>query len=50
MSNILVIKHGSLGDIIQISGVLSDIRESHKNEKIYIFDLTFYWEFEIIVV
>ncbi len=36
MSNILVIKHGSLGDIIQISGVLSDIRESHKNEKIFI--------------
>ena len=35
MSNILVIKHGSLGDIIQISGVLSDIRESHKNEKIF---------------
>ena len=36
MSNILVIKHGSLGDIVQISGVLSDIRESHKNDKIFI--------------
>ena len=35
MSNILVIKHGSLGDIIQISGVISDIREAHKNEKIF---------------
>ena len=27
MSNILIIKHGSLGDIVQISGVLKDIRE-----------------------
>jgi len=36
MSNILIIKHGSLGDIVQISGVLRDIRESHKNNKIFI--------------
>ena len=36
MSNILIIKHGSLGDIAQISGVLRDIRESHVNEKIFI--------------
>jgi len=36
MSNILIIKHGSLGDIVQISGVLKDIRETHKNEKIFI--------------
>ena len=36
MSNILIIKHGSLGDIAQISGVLRDIRESHNNEKIFI--------------
>ena len=28
MSNILIIKHGSLGDIVQISGVLRDIRET----------------------
>ena len=28
MSNILIIKHGSLGDIVQISGVLKDIREN----------------------
>ena len=33
MSNILIIKHGSLGDIVQISGVLRDIRDSHKNKK-----------------
>ena len=36
MSNILIIKHGSLGDIAQISGVLRDIRENHVNEKIFI--------------
>ena len=36
MSNILIIKHGSLGDIAQISGVLSDIRETHKDKKIFI--------------
>ncbi len=36
MSNILIIKHGSLGDIVQISGVLRDIREAHNNDKIFI--------------
>ncbi len=36
MSNILIIKHGSLGDIVQISGVLRDIRETLKSEKIFI--------------
>ena len=36
MSNILIIKHGSLGDIVQISGALKDIRECHKEDKIFI--------------
>ena len=36
MSNILIIKHGSLGDIVQISGVLKDIRENHPDNKILI--------------
>jgi len=36
MSNILIIKHGSLGDIVQISGVLKDIREYHPSNKILI--------------
>ena len=36
MSNILIIKHGSLGDIVQISGVLRDIKETHYDKKIYI--------------
>ncbi len=36
MSNILIIKHGSLGDIVQISGVIRDIRETLTNKKIFI--------------
>ena len=36
MSNILIIKHGSLGDIVQISGILKDIRDTLKSEKIFI--------------
>jgi len=36
MSNILVIKLGSLGDISQISGVLKDIKETYNDKKIFI--------------
>ena len=36
MSNILIIKHGSLGDIAQSSGAIQDISENHKNDQIYI--------------
>ena len=36
MSNILIIKLGSLGDISQISGVLKDIKETYKDKKIFI--------------
>ena len=36
MSNILIIKHGSLGDIVQISGALKDIRENHLNDSIFV--------------
>ena len=44
MSNILIIKHGSLGDIVQISGAVRDIRESFKNDKIFILTTTPYAE------
>ncbi len=44
MSNILIIKHGSLGDIVQISGVLKDIREAHKDNKIFILTTSQYIE------
>ena len=36
MSNILIIKLGSLGDVVQVSGALKDIRGHHKNQKITI--------------
>ncbi len=36
MSNVLIIKHGSLGDIAQASGVIQDIFENHKEDKIYL--------------
>ena len=36
MSNILIIKHGSLGDIAQASGAIQDISENHKEDKVYL--------------
>ena len=36
MSNILIIKHGSLGDIAQACGAIQDISENHKNDQIYL--------------
>ena len=36
MSNILIIKHGSLGDIAQACGAIQDISNNHKNSDIFI--------------
>tara|TARA_Y100001936_G_scaffold242354_1_gene279489 strand:+ start:52 stop:984 length:933 start_codon:yes stop_codon:yes gene_type:complete len=36
MSNILIIKHGSLGDIAQASGAIQDIYENNKDHKLYV--------------
>ena len=36
MSNILIIKHGSLGDIAQASGAIQDIYENHVDDQIYL--------------
>ena len=36
MSNILIIKHGSLGDIAQACGAIQDIFENHNNDKVYL--------------
>ena len=44
MSNILIIKHGSLGDIVQISGALRDLKEAHSNDKIFILTTSPYAE------
>ena len=44
MSNILIIKHGSLGDIAQASGAIQDISENHKNSQIYLLTTNPYFE------
>tara|TARA_Y100000590_G_scaffold339148_1_gene386591 strand:- start:2062 stop:3003 length:942 start_codon:yes stop_codon:yes gene_type:complete len=36
MSNILIIKHGSLGDIAQACGAIQDISEFHKDYKVHL--------------
>ena len=36
MSNILIIKHGSLGDIVQACGAIQDISENHKEDEVYL--------------
>ena len=36
MSNILVIKHGSLGDLIQANGAIKDIKEYYENRKVFL--------------
>ena len=44
MSNILIIKHGSLGDIAQASGAIQDISENHLNDQIHILTTKPYFE------
>ncbi|MDC3207910.1 lipopolysaccharide heptosyltransferase family protein [Candidatus Pelagibacter sp.] len=44
MSNILIIKHGSLGDIAQACGAIQDIFENHKNDRIYLLTTKAYLE------
>ena len=44
MSNILIIKHGSLGDIAQASGVIQDISETYKEDDIYLLTTKPYFE------
>ena len=36
MPNILIIKHGSLGDIAQACGAIQDISENHKDDQIHL--------------
>ena len=44
MSNILIIKHGSLGDIAQASGAIQDISEFHRNDDVYLLTTKPYFE------
>jgi len=44
MSNILIIKHGSLGDIAQACGAIQDISENHSEDQIHILTTKPYFE------
>ena len=44
MSNILIIKHGSLGDIAQACGAIQDISENHPGDQIHILTTKPYFE------
>ena len=46
MSNILVIKHGSLGDIAQACGAIQDISENHKNDQIHLLTTKPYFDYQ----
>ena len=45
MSNILIIKHGSLGDLIQANGAMKDIKQSFPNDKVLLLTTTPYANF-----
>ena len=47
MKNILVIKHGSLGDIVQINGALKDLRSSFADHNILLLTSPLYQELMI---
>ena len=44
MSNILIIKHGSLGDIAQASGAIQDIFENHQDDQVHLLTTKPYFE------
>ncbi len=44
MSNILIIKHGSLGDIAQACGAIQDISENHPDDQIYLLTTKPYYD------
>ena len=45
MSNILIIKHGSLGDLIQANGAIQDIKNSFKTSRVLLLTSRAYLEF-----
>ena len=44
MSNILIIKHGSLGDIAQACGAIQDISENHKGDEVHLLTTKPYYD------
>ena len=45
MSNILIIKHGSLGDLIQANGAIKDIKKNYENHKVFLLTTPPYADF-----
>ncbi len=45
MSNVLIIKHGSLGDLIQANGAIADIKNTHKSSKVFLLTSRIYTDF-----
>ncbi|MDA1198118.1 MAG: lipopolysaccharide heptosyltransferase family protein [Proteobacteria bacterium] len=45
MSNILIIKHGSLGDLIQANGAMEDIKKSFKKSNVVLLTSYSYFDF-----
>ncbi len=45
MSNILIIKHGSLGDLIQANGAIEDIKKNNSKSKIVLLTSAHYFDF-----
>ena len=45
MSNILIIKHGSLGDLIQANGAIKDIKKKFNQDKVFLLTTPKYAEF-----
>ena len=45
MSNILIIKHGSLGDLIQANGAIKDIKKNFIGDKVFLLTTPSYAEF-----
>ena len=49
MSNILIIKHGSLGDIIQANGAMKDIKQNFPNDKVLLTNYSSIHQFDVIL-
>jgi ADP-heptose:LPS heptosyltransferase len=45
MTNILIIKHGSLGDLIQANGAIEDIKKSNSRSNIVLLTSFHYFDF-----
>tara|TARA_B100000780_G_scaffold196390_1_gene138675 strand:+ start:1470 stop:2402 length:933 start_codon:yes stop_codon:yes gene_type:complete len=45
MSNILIIKHGSLGDLVQANGAIEDIKKNNKRSKVVLLTSSHYFDF-----